>query len=169
MSSITTGPLSLSPRASQTCSPRTSITGKATGFHTTARFNLRQRAKPRMCSLQTGRSRREWMMGVNSLTAQSGERADDDQAKTIKSQYDFCKKGFPLTHCLSVSSSQFTLEPFLLQVLHFILCLLSRHSSLHHLPPIRSMNSTLLLDAQLPEPIIQRLSYEQKNLMFRSV
>lgn len=91
-------------------------------------------------------------MGVSSLALQSDERADDAQAKPAKSQQDFNK--------FSILSSRFILKPFLLQVLDLLFRLLSCHSSLLHPPPITGMNHIVLIDAQLPEPTIQHLSYK---------
>lgn len=71
VSSITTGPLTLNLRARQTCHPSTGIPGRATGLIPLGRafaamFTLRQRAEPSICSLQTGRSEREWTVVLTS-------------------------------------------------------------------------------------------------------
>lgn len=63
------------PRSKTDVFPETKHPWKSHRLHPTARFNLRQRAKPHICSLQTGRSQREWTMGVNCLTAQSGKNS----------------------------------------------------------------------------------------------
>lgn len=97
---VTTGPLTLNPRANQLCSPSTHITGKATGFILLGQSlychvypSAKSRAKPTLRQIQ-----KRVDEGADLLNAWSGERTDNGRQKQI----------IPLTNSLHFKILHFT-------------------------------------------------------------
>lgn len=101
---ITTGPLTLNPRANQLCSRSTHITGKATGFIPLGQSlychvypSAKSRAKPMLRQIQKGVDD-----GADFLNSWSGERTDNGRQKQI----------IPLTNSLHFKILHFTFSLF---------------------------------------------------------